>query len=84
MTLLPCVIKAEHRGEYRISVTFNDSSQKTIDFGEWLEGPVFQPLKDLEYFRRFFIDGGTVAWPNGADVAPETLYEARGIDEAAA
>jgi hypothetical protein len=84
MMFLPCVIKAEYRGEYRIRVTFNDCSEKTIDFGEWLEGPIFEPLKDPGYFGSFFIDGGTVAWPNGADVAPETLYEARGVDEAAA
>jgi hypothetical protein len=84
MTFLPCVIRAEYRGSYRIHITFNDDSRKTIDFGEWLEGPVFEPLKDPDYFQNFFLDGGTVAWPNGADVAPETLYEARPLDEAAA
>ena len=46
-----------------------------VDFSGWLRGPVFEPLRDLEYFQRFFVDGGTVAWPNGADIAPETLYE---------
>jgi len=47
----------------------------TVDFTHWLHGPVFEPLKDSGYFQRFFLDGGTVAWPNGADIAPETLYE---------
>ena len=84
MTFMPSVIKAEYRGGYRIHVTFNDDSEKTIDFREWLEGPIFEPLKNPDYFQRFFLDGGTVAWPNGADVAPETLHEARGLDEAAA
>jgi hypothetical protein len=77
MTFLPSVIRAQHRGGYRIHVTFNDNTEKTIDFLPWLEGPVFEPLKDLDYFGRFFLDGGTVAWPNGADIAPETLYDYR-------
>lgn len=75
MTFLPSVIRAEYRGGYRIHVTFSDNSEKTIDFAPWLDGPVFEPLKAPNYFRRFFLDGGTVAWPNGADIAPETLYE---------
>ena len=49
--------------------------EETVDFSDWLEGPIFEPLKDAAYFRRFFIEGGTVTWPNGADIAPETLHE---------
>ncbi len=77
MSFLPSVIRAEYRGRFRIHLTFNDDTEETIDFQQWLEGPVFEPLKDPNYFRRFFLDGGTVAWPNGADIAPETLYDAR-------
>jgi hypothetical protein len=76
MTFLPIVIRAEYRGGFRIHLTFSDLSERTVDFRPWLEGPVFDALKDPAYFRRFFVDGGTVAWPNGADIAPETLYEA--------
>ena len=75
MSFLPSVIRAEYLGGHRIHMTFNDNSEKTIDFRRWLEGPVFEPLKNPSYFRRFFLDGGTLAWPNGADIAPETLYE---------
>jgi hypothetical protein len=55
-------------------LVFNDGVDATLNFRPWLKGPVFQPLNDLDYFRRFFVDGGTVAWPNGADIAPETLH----------
>jgi hypothetical protein len=78
MSFLPTVIHAEHRGGFRVHVVFNDGSENTIDFEPWLDGPVFEALKDPQYFQRFFIDGGTVVWPNGADIAPETLYEVAG------
>ncbi len=61
---------------FRIHLTFNDLSERTVDFRPWLKGRVFEALKDPAYFREFFVEGGTVAWPNGADIAPETLYEA--------
>ncbi len=76
MAFLPNVIRAEHAGGYKIRLTFNDGLEATVDFRSWLTGPVFEPLKQASYFRTFFVDGGAVAWPNGADIAPETLYEA--------
>ncbi|MSV29412.1 MAG: DUF2442 domain-containing protein [Bryobacterales bacterium] len=76
MSFLPSVMRAEYRDGHCIHITFNDKSEKTIDFRQWLDGgPVFDPLKNWSYFQRFFLDGGTVAWPNGAGIAPETLYE---------
>jgi len=83
MELLPTVIRAEYRGGYMLHLTFSDGVQKTIDFAPWLEGMVFEPLKDVGYFQRFFLDGGTVTWPNGADIAPETLHEHAKATEAA-
>ena len=76
MDTLPSVIRATYDGGFRIHLTFNDSLEGTLDFQVWFEGPVFEPLKDRNYFQQFFIDGGTVVWPNGADIAPETLYDA--------
>ncbi len=75
MNGIPVVVKAEYRGEFRIRLVFDDGVDAIVDFSEWLTGPVFQPLRDRDFFAHFFIDGGTVSWPNGADIAPETLYE---------
>jgi len=83
MDFLPTVIRAEYRGEYRIHLAFTDGVENTVDFSQWLDGPVVEPLKDPGYFQRFFLEGGTVTWPNGADVAPETLYERAKSSDAA-
>ena len=83
MTILPSVVRAEYRGEYRLHLTFNDGTSKSVDFQPWLQGPIFEPLRDVDYFREFFVAGSTVCWPNGADIAPETLYAATDIRLAA-
>jgi hypothetical protein len=74
--MLPSVTKTKYVGGYLIEVKFNDGTKKVIDFEPWLTGPIFRPLKNKDYFKKFFIDGPTIAWPNGADIAPETLYAA--------
>jgi uncharacterized protein DUF2442 len=74
--MMPTVISADYEGGHRIRLSFSEGTVKTVDFRKWLHGPIFEPLKDPSYFRRFFLEAGTVVWPNGADIAPETLYEA--------
>ena len=66
----------EYQQGYVFRVTFDDGASGDVDFSEYLSlGPVFAPLRDPSYFRQARIEGGTIAWPNGADIAPETLYE---------
>ena len=80
MKHLPSVSKATYVADYQIHVVFDDGCSKTIDFTQWLKGPVFETLRDRQNFKKFFLDGNTIAWPNGADIAPETLYQAEDID----
>jgi len=68
------VIDAKHVAGHRVHVWFSDKTDGEIDLSESLTGPIFEPLRDVEYFRRFTIEGHTLAWPNGADFAPEYLY----------
>lgn len=75
MNYIPVVIEAEYIVDYKIKLTFDNGIAKIVDFSKWLKGEMFEPLKDQTYFKKFFVDGWTVSWPNGADIAPETLYE---------
>jgi hypothetical protein len=69
------VQRIEYRGGYSYLVVFDDGAQAVIDFSEYLtRGPVFAALRDPAFFRQARIEGGTISWPNGADVAPEALY----------
>lgn len=63
-------------GPYTLDVTFDDGTQRRLDFEDRLRGPVFEPLRDPAYFAQATIDPvlGVVVWPNGAYLAPEFLY----------
>ena len=67
---------AKYVGDYRVEVAFNDGRKGVADLFEALRGPVFEPLKDKALFSQFKVDRelDTLAWPNGADLAPEYIY----------
>ena len=70
------VVKITYKKDYVFHIEFDDGVTGDIDFREYIDkGPVFLPLKTKEFFKRAVIEGGTITWPNGADIAPETLYE---------
>jgi hypothetical protein len=71
------VKEAKYLHDYVIWLRFNDGAEGEIDLQGELEGEVFGPLKDLQLFQRFRVDQEleTIAWENGADLAPEFLYE---------
>lgn len=70
------VTTARYLTEYQFEVTFNDGRTGIADLSESLNGPVFEPLRDTAFFARGTLDPeiGTIAWPNGADMAPEYFY----------
>lgn len=62
---------------FGLEVSFSDRTVRRLNLAallEKMEGPVFGPLKDPAFFAQVYIEGVTVAWPNGADIAPEALY----------
>ena len=70
------IIKITYKEDYVFYVEFDDGVAGDIDFHEYIgKGSVFEPLKTKTFFKRAVIEGGTITWPNGADIAPETLYE---------
>ncbi len=73
---LVLVTGAKYISGYTLEVSFSDGIKAEIDFSDWIEKfPFFAPLKDIGYFKNFSLDGWTVGWENGADIAPETLHE---------
>ncbi len=69
--------EAKYLHDYVIWLHFNDGAEGEVDLSSELEGEVFGPLKDINKFKSFKVDPimQTIVWENGADLAPEFLYE---------
>ncbi len=61
--------------DFKVRIGFEDGTQKEIDLEPYLHGPIFEPIpNDPTVFRSMKIDGGAIAWDNGADIDPDVLY----------
>lgn len=69
------ITQAIYQEDYKILLHFSNGVEGLVNLENKLQGPIFEPLKDLDFFKRFILNDWTLEWPNGADLAPEYLYE---------
>ncbi len=75
------VVDAKYIGDYKVFVRFNDGVEAKLDLENYVkskkDGTIFAPLKNIENFKtvKYNSDTDTIEWENGADIAPERLYE---------
>lgn len=61
--------------DFMVLVTFENGSRREIDLEPFLHGPIFEPIRsNISMFRTMKVEGGTIAWDNGADIDPDVLY----------
>lgn len=73
--MFPRIMEARYIADFTIWVRFSDGIEGVVDLASDLTGPMFEPLRNVEEFRRFILhpELRTLVWPNGADLAPEYL-----------
>jgi len=60
---------------FTIRLEFEDDTSKEVDLERYLHGPIFELIRtDPAVFRSVRVEGGTIAWNNGADIDPDVLY----------
>ena len=76
--MIPRLTRAQHIGGYRLYLEFADGRKGEVDLEDQLWGEIFEPVREPEEFKRFSVhpELHTLAWSNGADFAPEYLYNA--------
>lgn len=57
-------------------VVFTTGETRELDLTPYIgSGPIFEPVRtDPVFFHAVVVDGGTLTWPNGADIDPDVLY----------
>ncbi|MDE3090396.1 MAG: DUF2442 domain-containing protein [Chloroflexota bacterium] len=62
--------------DYKLRLSFDDGSVRLVDLANELDGDIFEPLKDINYFKTVQVnpDLATIVWDNGADLSPDFLY----------
>lgn len=69
------ILDVDYLGEYTLKIKFSYGVVKIVDLKPYLTGEVFGELLDKEKFIQYGLTRVTIEWANGADLAPEFLYE---------
>jgi hypothetical protein len=76
------IVAADYVKDHEIRLRFSDDSSGVLDFAPFVQAgtPMTEPLRDLDFFRRFYLELGALAWPNGFDLSAASLQ--RRLEEA--
>ena len=69
------IVDVDYIKGYELLITFNDGTRKKVDLKPHLKGEVLGELLDKNKFIQYGLTHTTIEWANGADLAPEFLYE---------
>ena len=73
--MYPRVKKVKAEDKYQLRITFDNGKIKIFDMSRYLNFGVFSELKDIKYFQQVSPLYGSISWPHGQDVCPDTLYK---------
>jgi hypothetical protein len=79
--MMPRIVEARYIAGFKVWIRFSDGAEGDVDLSHELIGPMFEPLRNVEMFKRLKLhpELRTLVWPNGADLAPEFLRERLGV-----
>jgi hypothetical protein len=63
------------KDDYKLEITFTSGEVRVFDCTDVLDFGLFTELRDISYFKQARVESGTVVWPHGQDICPDTLYE---------
>jgi len=71
------IVKAEFVVDYAIDLYFSNGKKGRCDFMEFVSRPgeLAKPLKDVDYFKKFFLELGAICWKNGLELSASSLYK---------
>ena len=71
------ITDVQYDSGFSLVLQFEDGTWRLADLEQYLDGEIFEPLRDAACFAavRVNADIDTIVWENGADMAPDFLYE---------
>jgi hypothetical protein len=70
----PRVLAATALAHHTVLVTLTNGEQRRLDVRAYLDYPVFERLREPAFFALVQADHGTLSWPGGIDLDPDSVY----------
>ena len=70
----PRVTTVKVLDDYQLELEFENGEHGHFSMKEYLDYPVFRPLKDYQLFKQAKVTFGFVSWNDDIDMSPDTLY----------